>query len=82
MSSSKKEFETILIVHFAFFGVRQDLVGLRYFFELLRGVWVVFVLVRMVFQCGFPVSCEYSTSGRGELAYRYAFLISSWVALG
>ena len=45
----QQEFEAVLVVDFALFGVGEELVGLGDFFEFLAGGGVVFVFVGVVF---------------------------------
>jgi hypothetical protein len=45
----EKELKAKLIISLPLFRVGEDLVGLRNFFELLRGVGIVLVLIRMPF---------------------------------
>lgn len=55
-AAAEKELETKLVIDLALFGVGQDLIGLRTFFELLGSVGVVLVLVGVPLQSGLSIS--------------------------
>ena len=54
-AAAQDELEAELIINFAFFWVREDLIGLRDLLELLGGLRVVLVLVWVPLQGSFPV---------------------------